>query len=45
MDPTEIDWDALLAEAIDAMKHAYCPYSNFPVGAEVCWPRYEATSA
>ena len=28
MDPTEIDWDALLAEAIDAMKHAYCPYSN-----------------
>ena len=33
MDPTEIDWDALLAEAIDAMKHAYCPYSNFPVGA------------
>ena len=33
MEPTEIDWDALLAEAIDAMKHAYCPYSNFPVGA------------
>ena len=28
MDPIEIDWDALLAEAIDAMKHAYCPYSN-----------------
>ena len=33
MDPTEIDWEALLAEAIEAMKHAYCPYSNFPVGA------------
>ena len=33
MEPTEIAWDALLAEAIDAMKHAYCPYSNFPVGA------------
>ena len=33
MEPTEIDWDALLAEAIEAMKHAYCPYSNFPVGA------------
>ena len=33
MDPTDIDWDALLAEAIEAMKHAYCPYSNFPVGA------------
>ena len=33
MDPTDIDWDALLTEAIDAMKHAYCPYSKFPVGA------------
>ena len=33
MDPTDIDWDALLTEAIEAMKHAYCPYSNFPVGA------------
>ena len=33
MDPTDIDWDDLLAEAIEAMKHAYCPYSNFPVGA------------
>ena len=33
MDPTDIDWDALLAEAIDAMEQAYCPYSNFPVGA------------
>ena len=31
MDPTDIDWDDLLAEAIEAMKHAYCPYSNFPV--------------
>ena len=30
---TQLDWDALLTEAIDAMKHAYCPYSNFPVGA------------
>ena len=33
MDPTDIDWDDLLAEAIESMKHAYCPYSNFPVGA------------
>jgi len=29
----EIDWDALKAHAIDAMKTAYAPYSNFPVGA------------
>ena len=33
MDPTDIDWEALLAEAIEAMRRAYCPYSNFPVGA------------
>ena len=30
---TTIDWDALLGVAIDAMTHAYCPYSHFPVGA------------
>ena len=30
---TKIDWDALLGVAIDAMTHAYCPYSHFPVGA------------
>jgi len=29
----EIDWDTLKAHAIDAMKTAYAPYSNFPVGA------------
>ncbi len=28
----EIDWDALQVVAIDAMSHAYAPYSNFPVG-------------
>ena len=28
-----IDWDALVAEATEAMRHAYCPYSRFPVGA------------
>ena len=33
MDRPDIDWDALLNEAIEAMRHAYCPYSNFPVGA------------
>lgn len=27
-----IDWDALLAQAISAMKKAYAPYSKFPVG-------------
>ena len=30
---TTIDWVALLGVAIDAMTHAYCPYSHFPVGA------------
>ncbi|MFK3984567.1 cytidine deaminase [Micromonospora sp. NPDC050397] len=29
----EIDWAALRAAATEAMRHAYAPYSNFPVGA------------
>jgi cytidine deaminase len=29
----EVDWDALRAVATDAMRRAYAPYSNFPVGA------------
>ena len=29
---SEIDWDALRAEARAALVHAYVPYSNFPVG-------------
>jgi cytidine deaminase len=29
----EIDWTALRDAAIEAMGHAYAPYSNFPVGA------------
>ncbi|MGI5485956.1 cytidine deaminase [Microtetraspora malaysiensis] len=28
-----IDWDALRAQATEAMAHAYAPYSKFPVGA------------
>ncbi len=28
----DIDWDALRAAAVEAMRHAYAPYSNFPVG-------------
>ncbi|MDO9398434.1 MAG: cytidine deaminase, partial [Herbiconiux sp.] len=28
----DIDWDALRAEALSAMSHAYVPYSHFPVG-------------
>ncbi len=28
----DIDWDQLRTEAIGAMKRAYAPYSNFPVG-------------
>jgi cytidine deaminase len=31
-DRTDIDWDALRAVALEAMTHAYAPYSNFPVG-------------
>ena len=27
------DWEALRAVAVEAMGHAYAPYSNFPVGA------------
>ncbi len=28
-----VDWPALRDAARDAMRHAYAPYSNFPVGA------------
>jgi cytidine deaminase len=28
----EIDWAGLREVALEAMKHAYAPYSNFPVG-------------
>lgn len=28
-----INWDALRAASVEAMRHAYAPYSNFPVGA------------
>lgn len=29
---TDIDWDGLRAAATEAMRHAYVPYSQFPVG-------------
>ncbi|OZC53429.1 cytidine deaminase [Rhodococcus sp. WWJCD1] len=29
----EIDWNTLRDNAHEAMRHAYAPYSNFPVGA------------
>ena len=32
MNGTAIDWDALREAALDAMSHAYVPYSHFPVG-------------
>jgi cytidine deaminase len=28
-----VDWDELRAAAAQAMRHAYAPYSSFPVGA------------
>src|SRR5262245_45175675 len=31
--PPEIDWAALRESAADAARHAYMPYSHFPVGA------------
>jgi cytidine deaminase len=27
-----VDWEALRGKAIEAMRHAYAPYSRFPVG-------------
>ena len=30
---TDVDWDALQAEAVTASRHAYAPYSSFAVGA------------
>ena len=30
---TAVDWAGLRAAAVDAMRRAYAPYSNFPVGA------------
>ena len=29
---TAADWDALTGHAVEAMRHAYAPYSQFPVG-------------
>ena len=30
---SEVDWEALKAEATEAMSHAYAPYSDYQVGA------------
>ena len=40
----EIDWAALKAEATKAMKKAYAPYSNFPVGAAALTDKGEIIS-
>ncbi len=31
-DRPDVDWSALRAAAVEAMEHAYAPYSGFPVG-------------
>jgi cytidine deaminase len=31
--PTDVDWAALQEAAVEAMHHAYAPYSHYPVGA------------
>ena len=33
MTQENVDWDALRTRAVEAMAHAYTPYSKFPVGA------------
>ena len=33
MSASEVDWAALQAAAVEAMGHAYAPYSHYPVGA------------
>ena len=33
MTKSDVDWEALLEQAREAMRHAYAPYSSFPVGA------------
>lgn len=32
VDPSSIDWSLLRDRATEAMRHAYAPYSKFPVG-------------
>ncbi len=32
-DRDDVDWEGLKAQAVEAMGHAYAPYSHFPVGA------------
>ncbi len=29
----DVDWEGLRSMAVEAMRHAYAPYSHFPVGA------------
>ena len=33
MSDDDFDWEGLKAQAVEAMRHAYAPYSHFPVGA------------
>ena len=33
MAPNAVDWEALTAAAVEALQHAYVPYSGYRVGA------------
>ena len=33
LEPDDFDWDRLTAAAVEVSRHAYVPYSRFPVGA------------
>ena len=33
MEPNAVDWEALTAAAVEALQHAYVPYSGYRVGA------------
>ncbi len=41
----EIDWERLRLAAVEAMRNAYAPYSNYPVGVAGLVGRVRAPAA